>query len=61
MRMPDRWVDPIHVGAVLPRSIPLRPMPERYAILGYGYAFVNGQPLLIDRGSREIVLLLPDQ
>ena len=59
--LPTRWIDPIHVGATLPGAIPLKPMPERYGIIGYGYAFVNGQPLLIDTKTREIVQLLGDQ
>ncbi len=58
---PRRWVDPIRVGAILPRGIPMMPMPKRYSVIGYGFTLVNGRPLLIDRDTREIVMLLPDQ
>jgi uncharacterized protein YraI len=53
-------VDPIYlegdvvVGAGLPETVELREVPE----YEYRYAYVNGQPVLVDPGSRRIVYVV---
>jgi uncharacterized protein YraI len=50
-------VDPVYlqgevvVGAGLPETVQLRPVPD----YNYRYVYVNGQPVLVDPASRQIV------
>lgn len=53
----DNRADPVYlegevvVGAGVPDTVQLRPVPD----YEYSYAYVNGQPVLVDPGSRHIV------
>ncbi len=53
-------VDPVYlegevvVGAGVPDNVQLRQIPD----YNYEYAYVNGQPVLIDPGSRQIVYVM---
>ncbi len=42
------------VGATLPQTVALREVPD----YSYRYVYVNGQPVLVDAGSREIVYIV---
>ncbi|MCQ8780688.1 DUF1236 domain-containing protein [Mangrovibrevibacter kandeliae] len=53
-------VDPVYlegeavVGAQLPEAVPLRPIPD----YDYDYVYVNGQPMLVDPRTRQVVYVV---
>ena len=53
-------VDPIYLegevvtGASLPETVPLAPVPETT----YSYAYVNGVPVLVENGQRQIIYIV---
>lgn len=55
-------VDPVYldgevvVGAGIPEAVPVREIPDYQ----YSYTYVNGQPVLVDPGSRRIVYVVRD-
>ncbi len=52
---PDRSVvleGPVEAGIVIPETVQIVEIPESAA---YGYIYVEDRPVLVDRGSREVI------
>ena len=56
--------DPLPIGALLPASTPLLPLPAQLtdgygALPGYRYAEIDGRPVLVEARSRRVLAALP--
>ena len=51
---PVYFDDEVVVGVGLPEAVRVEPIPD----YEYGYAYVNGQPVLVDPGTRRVVYVV---
>lgn len=59
---PAAYAGELHVGAVLPASVPVQPVPPHVYVEGdptlYAYATINGVPVIVDAHSRVVIQIV---